>query len=88
MDTKKLLEWRKLAENTTMVSALGEYTPSEFVELLDYTEALIAERDALKNKLKERQRFLHNQELHAGHSIGIMEKCSVCKKDLEGFVDD
>lgn len=37
-----LVEWRYLAENTSMVSALGEYTPTEFIELLDYVEELEA----------------------------------------------
>jgi len=34
---KKHAEYRKLAE-TGMTSALGEYTPKEFIELLDYIE--------------------------------------------------
>lgn len=33
-------EWRKLAENTDMISAVGEYTPNEFMELLDAVDRL------------------------------------------------
>ena len=32
--------WRTLAENTTMVSALGEYTPEEVIWLIDEVERL------------------------------------------------
>lgn len=37
---EKLREWRDLADDTSMVSALGEYTPPEFIELLDAYEEL------------------------------------------------
>lgn len=37
---EQLKKYRELAENTMMISALGEYTPSEFIELLDYIEEL------------------------------------------------
>ena len=33
-------EYRKKANNTMMISALGEYTPKEFIELLDYIDEL------------------------------------------------
>ena len=33
-------EWRKLAENTMMISAVGEYTPEEFTILLDAVDEL------------------------------------------------
>ena len=36
---EKLKEYRKLS-GEGMISALGEYTPSEFVELLDYINYL------------------------------------------------
>lgn len=39
---EQLKKYRKLAENTAMISALSEYTPQEFIELLDYIEELEA----------------------------------------------
>ncbi len=33
-------EWRQLADETQMVSAVGEYTPAEFTTLLDAVDAL------------------------------------------------
>lgn len=33
-------EWRRLAAETQMISAVGEYTPSEFTELLDAVDEL------------------------------------------------
>ncbi len=36
----QLRQWRVLAENTMMTSALGEYTPEEFIVLLDEVERL------------------------------------------------
>lgn len=39
-DKKQRDEWRVLAENTDMVSAIGEYTPEEFVILLDDIDEL------------------------------------------------
>ena len=33
-------EWRKLAEETMLTSALGEYTPDEFIVLLDAIDKL------------------------------------------------
>lgn len=50
---EKCREWRKLAENTSMVSALGEYTPSEFLELLDAYEELLGGRAATKLALEQ-----------------------------------
>ncbi len=42
--TEELLkQWRREAENTFMHSALGEYTPDEFLQLLDAYEAQSAE---------------------------------------------
>jgi len=37
-------EWRQLAADTMMTSALGEYTPSEFVVLLDAVDELEAKK--------------------------------------------
>lgn len=43
-------EWRRLA-GTGMVSAIGEYTPVEFISLIDYIEQLEKElNDALSGK--------------------------------------
>lgn len=39
---EQLKKWRQLAENTFMVSALGEYTPVEFIVLLEEVERLRA----------------------------------------------
>jgi transposase-like protein len=37
---EQLKEWRKLAEDTMMISAVGEYTPQEFTTLLDEVDRL------------------------------------------------
>jgi hypothetical protein len=41
-------QWRRLAENTFMVSAVGEYTPEEFLVLLDAVDELEAEVERLR----------------------------------------
>ena len=38
----QLEKYRELAENTQFVSRLGEFTPPEFIELLDYIAELEA----------------------------------------------
>lgn len=43
IDVEKRKKWRELAVGTFMFSALGEYTPHEFIELLDAYEALLTE---------------------------------------------
>lgn len=47
---EQLKKYRELAENTAMVSALGEYTPLEFIELLDYIEELEEQLSELQTK--------------------------------------
>ena len=45
-------EWRTLAENKGgMISALGEYTPPEFIELLDAYEELEAQNERCNKDL-------------------------------------
>ena len=48
-------EWRTLAENTEMESALGEYTPPEFIVLLDAIDELEIEVERLKGAHKSMQ---------------------------------
>lgn len=48
-----LRRWRALAETTMMVSALGEYTPEEFLILLNEVERLRAENDELRKQIKK-----------------------------------
>ncbi len=43
-------QWRKLAENTEMISAIGEYTPPEFILLLDAIDELEARLEKLSKK--------------------------------------
>jgi hypothetical protein len=40
IDNKTLKEYRRLAEQSDMISSLGEYTPPEFTELLDFIDEL------------------------------------------------
>ena len=53
-------EWRKLANETMMISSLGEYTPEEFTILLDAVDTMERElaetkqqRDTLAEALRE-----------------------------------
>lgn len=45
-------KWRKLAEDTMMISAVGEYTPKEFTILLDAV-------DVLERELAEAKAVIH-----------------------------
>jgi hypothetical protein len=49
---EQLKEWRKLAEGTMMISAVGEYTPEEFTTLLDEVDRLREVNAALLGALK------------------------------------
>ena len=49
---EQLKEWRRLADGTDMISAVGEYTPPEFTVLLDEVESLRAQGDALLAALR------------------------------------
>ena len=54
-------EWRRLANDTMMVSAVGEYTPTEFTVLLDAVDEL--ER---RNKLLREALSLHRSMVLSG----------------------
>lgn len=45
-------EWRKLAMETVMISAVGEYTPEEFLVLLDAVDELEQQVLQLQKALK------------------------------------
>lgn len=47
-DKKTRDEWRRLAADTMLVSAVGEYTPEEFTTLLDAVDALETENGQLR----------------------------------------
>ena len=54
-------EWRKLANKTMMISALGEYTPEEFTILLDAVDTMereLAETKQQRDTLAEALRYL------------------------------
>lgn len=51
-------EWRRLAEATVMTSAVGEYTPDEFVVLLDAVEELEAENRVLRAAVEAAKGYL------------------------------
>lgn len=52
-DSKQLREWRRLAENTEMISAVGEYTPAEFITLLDAVESLQEDNARYEKALRD-----------------------------------
>jgi hypothetical protein len=64
MDKNKLKEYRRLAEDTMMVSALGEYTPLEFTELLDYIDQLHAQIREVKLQLDGTKRPVNRTVTH------------------------
>jgi len=81
----KLIEWRRLAVNTTMVSALGEYTPNEFLELLDAYEAfkMLAGITIAK--------WRHWATANEGSNMGSEDAADAfrqCADELEGLTDD
>lgn len=59
-DKKQRDEWRALAKGTMMVSAVGEYTPAEFTDLLDAVDELEIKLAAAKGE-NERLRGLLNE---------------------------
>lgn len=66
--TKEVLaQWRKKAQNTERQSALGEYTPPEFLELLNYHEARIEalEADVIHARRVAGERQVKIDELQA-----------------------
>jgi hypothetical protein len=61
-------EWRRLAEATTFRSAVGEYTPEEFIELLDAIDVVESCRDHWKTSFEhERENVIRLRRLLAGH---------------------
>ncbi len=57
-------EWRKSAENTLMISAVGEYTPDEFIMLLDAVDELENKVKQLENELNTLKKYLKNGTVH------------------------
>lgn len=48
-------KWRELAENTVMRSGLGEYTPDEFLVLLDCVDELETKLSEIKEAIEDAQ---------------------------------
>lgn len=57
ISSEQITRWRKL-RGKGMTSAIGEYTPAEFWELLDAYEAVKRERDDLKRRIDKALQFI------------------------------
>ena len=72
-------EWRKLAEATQFVSAVGEYTPAEFVVLLNAVDALVTSCGVTMDK-SEQQKLMDS--LTPEQRKGVAE--IIRSADIEG----
>lgn len=52
-DKEKRKEWRQLAENTSMISAIGKYTPEEVIILIDAVDELERQIETAKECIKK-----------------------------------
>ena len=85
-------KWRKLAVETTIVSALGGYTPEEFITLLDAVDEYENKLIAFAQKVREKsEKFYkewefcqkHNFELEAKYQRGISDEIARIVTDME-----
>lgn len=70
---QQLAEWRRLAEDTMMISAVGEYTPAEFTVLLDAVDELQVQLAALEVVQKSAQANYEREKQSKAHLMMAVE---------------